>query len=327
MSTLSQAHLHDEAAAYRFIENSLWPNGPVCPRCGSLDRIGKLQGKSTRAGVYKCYSCRKPFRVTVGTIFEKSHIPLHQWLQAILLMCASKKGFSARQLARTLDLTPTSAWFMAHRIREAMREGALEPFTGIVEIDETIYGRAATHPVGRRPKQTAKTNRITNAAHKNVVLSLVQRGGKVRSFHIEGSTVSQVIPIVNDNVSKEARVMTDSAQIYKYRLGDFASHDRVDHSKDEYVRYEEGRPAIHTNTVEGYYSVFKRGMRGVYQHCKEKHLHRYLAEFDFRYNARSALGVEDLERAERALRGVSGKRLTYRKARPGRANQEAQGNG
>ena len=277
-----------------------------------------MTGKSTRPGVYKCYSCRKPFRVTVGTVFEKSHIPLHKWLQAILLLCASKKGFSARQLARTLDLTPTSAWFMAMRVREAMREGALDALTGVVEVDETIYGRAATHPPGRRRPDT----RITNAAHKNVILSLVQRGGKVRSYHIEGSTVAQVIPIVTENVSREAAVMTDSAQLYKYRLGDFESHDRVDHSKGEYARYELGRHVIHTNTVEGYFSVFKRGMRGVYQHCKEKHLHRYLAEFDFRYNARSALGVEDLERADRALRGVKGKRLTYRKARPGRAQQE-----
>ncbi|MGH9638312.1 MAG: IS1595 family transposase, partial [Candidatus Angelobacter sp.] len=168
-SKLSQPHLHSEAAAYNFVEAILWPHGPVCPRCGSLDRIGKLTGKSTRRGVYKCYSCRKPFRVTVGTIFEKSHIPLHKWLQAFLLMAGSKKGFSARQFARTLDLTPTSAWFMAHRIREAMREGALDAFTGIVEIDETIYGRAATHPKGRRIKATSRTNRITNSAHKNVI--------------------------------------------------------------------------------------------------------------------------------------------------------------
>ena len=320
MSKLSQPHLHSEASAYEFVEAILWPHGPVCPRCGSLDRIGKLNGKSTRHGVYKCYSCRKPFRVTVGTIFEKSHIPLHKWLQAILLMCGSKKGFSARQFARTLDLTPTSAWFMAHRLREAMRDGALEPFTGIVEVDETIYGRAATHPKGRGPFGA----KLSNSAHKNVVLSLVERGGKVRSYHIEGSTVSQVVPIVIENVAREAQVMTDSAMLYK-RMNDdgwFASHDRVDHSEKEYARYEDGRPVIHTNTVEGYFSVFKRGMRGTYQHCKEKHLHRYLAEFDFRYNARSALGVEDLERAEKALRGVSGKRLTYRKARPGRRQQE-----
>jgi transposase-like protein len=316
MSNLSQPHLHSEARAYEFVEGVLWPHGPVCPRCGGLDRIGKLNGKSTRPGVYKCYECRKPFRVTVGTIFEKSHIPLHKWLQAVLLLCSSKKGFSARQFARILDLTPTSAWFMAHRLREAMREGALDALTGVVEVDETVYGRAATHPKGRQKYPTSM--------HKNIVLSLVERGGKVRSFHIENMSVSQIIPVVNANVSRETQLMTDKARYYANRLRDYASHDRVDHSKDEYVRHEEGRPAIHTNTIENVFSVFKRGMRGVYQHCKEKHLHRYLAEFDFRYNARSALGVEDLERAEKALRGVAGKRLTYRKARPGRAQQEGE---
>jgi hypothetical protein len=201
---------------------------------------------------------------------------------------------------------------MSHRIREAMRDGGLAPpmggAGGVVEIDETIYGRAATHPKGRGPFGA----KLSNSAHKNVVLSLVERGGQVRSYHVEGSTVSQVIPIVRANVSREAQVMTDAAQLYKRRLGEFASHDRVDHSQKEYVRYEDGRPAIHTNTVENYYSVFKRGMRGTYQHCKEKHLHRYLAEFDFRYNNRKALGVEDAERADKMLQGVKGKRLTYK---------------
>jgi hypothetical protein len=183
---------------------------------------------------------------------------------------------------------------------------------GVVEIDETIYGRAATHPPGRHVRVPKSKNRITNSAHKNVILSLVERGGKVRSYHIEGSTVSQIIPIVTENVSHEAQVMTDKAQLYAYRLGDFASHDRVDHGKSEYARYEEGRPVITTNTVESYFSVFKRGMRGTYQHCKEKHLHRYLAEFDFRHNNRVALGVNDPARALLALEGVKGKRLKYR---------------
>ena len=307
MSSLSQPHLHDEAEAYRFVEAALWPNGPVCHRCGETKRVSKMNGKSTRIGVYKCYVCRKPFRVTVGTVFEASHIPLHKWLQALLLLCSSKKGFSANQLGRTLGIQVRSAWFMGHRIREAMRSGELEPMVGVVEIDETVYGRASTHPQGRQ--------RYSGSQHRNVILSLVQRDGGVRSYHVEGSTVGQVIPIVQENISREAALMTDSAQLYKYQLGKFASHDRVDHSQDEYVRHEEGKPVIHTNTVEGYFSVFKRGMRGTYQHCKEKHLHRYLAEFDFRYNNRSALGVEDLERADKALRGVSGKRLTYRKAR------------
>ena len=315
---LAHKRFHDEQAAYDWVEGHLWPDGPVCPRCGVLGRSTKLQGKSTRIGTYKCKDCRKPFTVKVGTIFEDSHIPMRMWLQAITLMCSSKKGVSANQLHRMTGLTLKSAWFMAHRVREAMRDGSLAPMGsgGIVEIDETIYGRASTHPKGRKPLATRSKNRLTNSAHKNVVLSLVQRGGKVRSYHIEGSTVAQVVPIVIENVSREAQVMTDSAMLYKGMNQDgwFASHDRVDHSAKEYARYEEGRPTIHTNTVEGYFSVFKRGMRGTYQHCKEKHLHRYLAEFDFRYNNRVALGVNDEQRAAAALLGVKGKRLTYKPA-------------
>jgi transposase-like protein len=312
-SVLSEDYLHDEAKAYELVESILWANGRVCPHCGVVEQSSPMKGKSTRIGTYKCYACRKKFTVKIGTIFEDSHIPMRTWLQAIYLMASSKKGISSNQLHRTFGVSLRSAWFMSHRIREAMRSGDLSPPPmggegGVVEIDETIYGRAATHPKGRRKKNA----KITNSAHKNVILSLVERGGNVRSFHIEGSTVGQVIPIVTANVSKEAAVMTDKAQLYKYRLGDFASHDRVDHSKGEYVRYEESRPAIHTNTVENYYSVFKRGMRGVYQHCKEKHLHRYLSEFDFRYNNRIALGVDDQERATRMLQGVKGKRLKYR---------------
>jgi transposase-like protein len=316
-SVLSEDYLHDEAKAYELVESVLWPDGPVCPHCGVLDKASPMKGKSTRIGTYKCYACRKKFTVKIGTIFEDSHIPMRTWLQAIYLMASSKKGISSNQLHRTFGISLRSAWFMSHRIREAMRSGDLSPPPmgsdgGIVEIDETIYGRAATHPKGRKQKVPRAKVRITNSAHKNVILSLVERGGSVRSYHVESSTVAQIIPIVTANVSKEAAVMTDKAQLYRYRLGDFASHDRVDHSKGEYVRYEEGRPVIHTNTVENYYSVFKRGMRGTYQHCKEKHLHRYLAEFDFRYNNRVRLGVDDEERATRMLQGVKGKRLKYR---------------
>lgn len=321
MSVLNKEYFHDEAAAFAKLESIVWPNGPVCPHCGGKARIYTLNGVKdkkgrVRLGLRKCGHCRRQFTVRVGTVFESSHIPLHKWLQAVYLMCASKKGISSHQLHRTLEITYEAAWFMSHRIREAMRSGAFVPPMGgeggIVEVDETIYGRAATHPKGRRRKDV----KITNSAHKNVVLALVERGGKVRSYHVEGSTVSEVIPIVEANVAKEAAVMTDSAQLYKKRLGEFASHDRVDHTKKEYARYEPGRPVIHTNTVEGYFSLFKRGMRGVYQHCSEKHLHRYLAEFDFRYNNRSRLGVEDEDRAERALRGIRGKRLTYRTSDP-----------
>ena len=311
MSLLSQKHLQDEQAAYAWVEAHVWPDGPVCPKCGSVERISKMAGKATRLGLHKCYACRSQFRVTVGTIFEASHIPLRLWLQAMYLIAGSKKGISSNQLHRTLGLTLKSAWFMSHRIREAMRSGSLAPMGstgGVVEVDETIYGRASTHPKGRRRKNA----KITNSAHRNVILSLVERGGQVRSYHVEGSTVGQIIPIVTANISHEAQVMTDSAQLYKYRLGNFASHDRVDHSKEEYVRYELGRVVIHTNTVENVFSVFKRGMRGVYQHCSEKHLHRYLAEFDFRYNNRMALGVNDEQRAAAIVKGIVGKRLTYR---------------
>jgi transposase-like protein len=307
------------------MEAALWPDGPICPHCGGMDRVYVLKGVRSkpskknpegveRFGLKKCGHCRKQFTVRVGTVFEDSHAPVHKWFQAIHLLASSKKGISSHQLHRMLEVQYNTAWFMSHRIREAMRVGELMPpmgSGGVVEIDETIYGRAATHPKGRGPHGA----KLTNSAHKNVILALVERGGNVRSYHVAASTVAEIIPIVNANVAKEAAVMTDSAQLYKYRLGDFASHDRVDHSEKEYARYEDGRPVIHTNTVENVFSVFKRGMRGTYQHCKEKHLHRYLAEFDFRYNNRSRLGVEDKERARKAVAGAKGKRLTYRTAR------------
>ena len=312
MSLLSQKHLQDEEAAYAWVESQIWPKGPQCTHCFEKDRVSKMKGKATRFGLYKCYACRKQFRVTVGTIFEKSHVPLHLWLQAFYLIAGSKKGCSANQLHRTLGVTLKTAWFMGHRIREAMRAGSLNPPMGgageVVEVDETIYGRASTHPKGRGPFGS----KVTNAAHKNVILSLVERGGEVRSYHVAGSTISEVMPIVNANVSKESHMMTDKAQLYRDQLKGFAGHDRVDHSKGEYVRKEKGKPLIHSNTVEGYFSVFKRGMRGTYQHCAEKHLHRYLAEFDFRYNNRVKLGVNDEARAIRMVKGAQGRRLTYR---------------
>jgi len=308
MSLLSQKHLQDEEAAYAWVEAWIWPKGAQCPHCFEQKRVSKMQGKATRFGLYKCYACRKQFRVTVGTIFEKSHVPLYLWLQAFYLVAGSKKGISANQLHRTLGITLKTAWFMGHRIREAMRVGSLVPPMGgageVVEIDETIYGRTESHPKGR--------GTFPSSQHKNVVLSLVERGGEVRSYHVSGATVSDVIPIVEANVRKESAVMTDSAALYKKRLGGFASHDRVDHKAKEYVREEEGKPLIHSNTVENYFSVFKRGMRGTYQHCKEKHLHRYLAEFDFRYNNRVALGVDDETRAMKMVKGAQGRRLTYR---------------
>jgi transposase-like protein len=298
MSVLNQPHFHDEAEAYRFVEARLWPNGPVCPRCGENKRVSAMKGKSTRIGTYKCYACRKPFTVKIGTVFEASHVPMHYWLQAIYLMCSSKKGISANQLHRTLGVQLKTAWFMAHRIREAMRSGSLAPMGGaggIVEVDETFIGT-----------KKGKTKR-RGTGHKNAVLSLVERGAEVRSVHVEDIKTKTVLPIVKANIARETRVMTDDALQYYEKLGGFAQHGVVNHSAGEYVRGD-----IHTNTVESYFSVFKRGMRGVYQHCSERHLHRYLAEFDFRYNARVALGVDDQQRADKALRGVVGRRLTYR---------------
>ena len=255
MSLLTQEHLQNEEAAYKWVEAQIWPHGPQCPHCFEKKRVSKMQGKATRFGLYKCYACRKQFRVTVGTIFEKSHVPLYLWLQAFYLIAGSKKGISANQLHRTLGVTLKTAWFVGHRIREAMRIGSLVPPMGgegsTVEVDETIYGRAATHPKGRRVKATTKTNRITNSAHKNVIVSLVQRGGSVRSYHVAGSTVSEVVPLVNANVRKETYIMTDSAMLYKKQLGNFASHDRVDHSAYEYVRYDEYNTTYTTSNYGG----------------------------------------------------------------------------
>ncbi|CAI2932030.1 IS1595 family transposase [Aminobacter niigataensis] len=315
MSILSKPYFHNEAAAFEHVEAMLWPQGPVCHHCGSMDKHYKLVGVRTKAskknpegvdrhGLYKCAACRGQFTVRMGTIFEESHLPLHKWLQAIHLMCSSKKGISAHQLHRVLECTYKTAWFLAHRIREAMRSDDFTPMGGAgktVEVDETYIGR-----LQGVPKQTA------GAAHKNTVLTLVERGGIARSFHINAATIGNILPIVNKNIAKETDMMSDEARVYPRALAAFASHQMVNHAKEEYVRYEDG-DAIHTNTVEGYYSIFKRGMKGVYQHCAEHHLHRYLAEFDFRYSNRSAMGVEDQERAGRALTGAKGKRLTYRR--------------
>jgi transposase-like protein len=305
-SVISDRHFHDESEAYAYVEARVWPNGPVCPHCGNADqaRIRLMQGKSTRIGVRQCNECRKPFTVKVGTIFEASHVPLRLWLQAIHLICSSKKGISANQLHRILGVTLKTAWFMGHRIREAMREGGLAPMGGagsIVEVDETFFGR----------KQGVKPKRGW-VHHKSTVLTLVERGGSARSFHVESVRQEDVLPIIRANLDRESHVMTDEAARYS-KLGDeFAKHDAVDHSREEYAYHDRKTGTlIGTNTVEGYYSIFKRGMKGIYQHCQEKHLHRYLAEFDFRYSNRVRLGVNDVERADRALKGVVGKRLTY----------------
>ncbi len=325
-SILSAKHFHDEAAAYRFLESHIWPDGPVCPHCGVVGESKALKGSSTRPGVYKCYACRKPFTVKVGTIFEASHIKLHIWLQAIFLLTSGKKGFSSNQLSRVLGVTLKSAWFMSHRIREAMRDGLLAPMGGagqVVEADETYFGPKSeirTETTSGRPFTKGGK---TGPSSKRAIVSLVQRGGNVRSFHVENADKATVASIVVQNVAQEAKLYTDESRLYLGADAHVSEHESVKHSAKEYVRYVDGAK-IHTNTVEGVFSIFKRGMKGVYQHCDEKHLHRYLAEFDFRYNNRVALGVHDETRAINAIKGAKGKRLTYRTVGGANGRKEAE---
>jgi transposase-like protein len=299
-SRISDPHFHNEEKAFAYVEARVWPEGPVCPHCGGVERISKMQGQSTRKGLYKCYKCRKPFTVRMGTIFESSKVPLQVWLMAMHLIAGSKKGISSHQLARTLGLTVKTAWFLSHRIREAMREGDLTPFGaggGAVEIDETYIGRKAGADLPRG-----------GWGHKMTVLGLIDRdSGKGRFFHVDGGR--EIQGIVLENLSREARLMTDEHVMYRKIGREFAEHGSVMHYNKEYVRGD-----VTTNTIEGAFSIFKRGMRGVYQHCREKHLHRYLAEFEFRYSHREAHGIDDAARADKMLRGIVGKRLTYKKS-------------
>jgi transposase-like protein len=226
-SAFDDAHFNDEAAAFVYVESKLWPKGPVCPHCGNADaaRVRKMEGKTTRLGLYNCNECRKPFTVRQGTIFQASHLPLRFWLQVIYLMCSSKKGVSTNQVQRSLSCSMKTAWFLTHRIREAMRDGSLAPMGGsgsVVEIDETYIGRKDGFEVRR------------GAGHKNAVLPLVERKGRARSFHIENATKEQIIPIVRDNVALESHVMTDEANRYARFGHEFAGHGVVDHSRGEY---------------------------------------------------------------------------------------------
>lgn len=293
----------DADAARAHLEALQWADGRACPHCGTVDNSVALKGKSTRPGVYKCRDCRKPFSVTVGTLFERSHVPLNKWLLAVHLLCSSKKGMSSHQLMRSLDVTYKTAWFMSHRIREAMRDATPFPMGGAgtpVEVDETFIGREP----GKKVRAAYH--------HKMKVLTLVDRETKsARSVVIDDLKVETIAPIVNANIAKEAILMTDEAHRFQSIGKAFAGHETVNHAKDEYVR--KGTPTITTNTVENYFSVFKRGMKGIYQHCAKKHLHRYLAEFDFRYSNRLANGISDTMRAEKTLSLITGKRLTYRR--------------
>jgi transposase-like protein len=314
MSILNAPYFQDEQAAFDHVEALIWPQGPICVHCGCSDHITTIKPnpeKRVRFGLKRCGDCKKQFTVRMGTIFEESKLPLHIWLQALHLMVSSKKGVSAHQLHRTLEVTYKTAWFLAHRIREAMRSGDLAPFGGgggVVEVDETF--------IGREPGTEVRHG----YEHKMKVLTLVDRDtGRARSMVMDNLTAKEIAPILRENMAKEARLMTDEARHYIKVGREFADHRFVRHSVGEYSLGE----GIHTNTIEGFYSIFKRGMRGVYQHCGKQHLHRYLAEFDFRYSNRVALGVDDKARAVIALQGVVGKRLTYR--RPDLGAEAAQG--
>jgi transposase-like protein len=289
----------DENAAREHLESLRWPDGPFCPHCGSVT-VTRLEGKKHRAGLIQCNDCREQFTVTVGTVFERSKVPLHKWVLATHLLTASKKGMSAHQIGRMLGVTYKTAWFMCHRIREAMREPGETPMGGgggIVEADETF--------IGREPGATKKRG----YAHKMKVLALVDRDTrKARTMVVDSLKVSELAPILQANIAREARLMTDEASHYRNIGTSFARHDVVRHGAGEYVRGK-----VHTNTAESYFSIFKRGMKGIYQHCGKQHLHRYAAEFEFRYNNRIAHGIHDAERTEIALRGIEGKRLTYRR--------------
>jgi len=279
-SVLNAPHFQNEAAAFAYVEARLWPNGPVCPHCAETKRIGALTGKTTRIGLRKCYACRKPFTVRQGSIFESSHLPLHLWLQVIHLMCASKKGISTRQVQRMLQCSMKTAWFLTHRIREAMAEkhGILTPPMGgagkVVEADEAFIRRDAS-------------KKLAGPGPQFPVMSLVEREGKVRSFHLPNITYRGIHKVLERHADVNSRLMTDDANHYRIVGWNFADHGRVTHSSGEYVNRQD--PTIHTNTVEGYFSILKRGIYGVYHHVSEAHLKRYLAEFDYRYNTRERL--------------------------------------
>jgi transposase-like protein len=302
----------NEDAAREALESIRWPDGPVCVHCGCTGAISRVEGekKSHRPGLLYCNDCKGQFTVTVGTVFERSKIPLTKWWLATFLLCSSKKGISSHQIHRTLGVTYKTAWFMTHRIRHAMAEGGFGGLMGsgggTVEADETYIGRKPGVKKGRG-----------GYAHKEAVVALVERKGKVRSMHVGRITGENLRAALHGNVSPKAKLMTDEATWYRNIGKNFASHESVMHSEREYVRGD-----VHTNTIEGVFSILKRGLIGVYQHCGSDHLHRYLAEFDFRYNNRVALGVDDNQRTVTALRGIEGKRLTYR--RPDEAQADCQ---
>jgi transposase-like protein len=290
----------DDVVARKHFEHIRWPNGPTCPKCGQTETVAPLGGKSMGPGWYHCRVCREKFTALVGTIYHRSHIPLHKWLLVTHLMCASKKGISANQVHRMMGITYKSAWFMCHRIREAMRElhpeasGPLGGANEVVEVDETYVGGKAA-------------NRKNHVPPKEAVVSLVQRQGRVRSHHVPSVNGTNLKPILAAQIDPRTHILTDDSPVYPPITTQFAGHSTVNHSAQEYVRGY----FYHTNTVENYFSILKRGIIGTFHHVSPQHLKRYLGEFDFRYNERQGFGINDAARAVKAVRGTVGKRMTY----------------
>jgi transposase-like protein len=295
---LNQPQFQDANIAREYLEALRWPNGVVCPHCGCVGQHYKLAGKAHRAGLYKCSDCREQFTVTVGTLFADSKVPLHKWLQACFLMSCSKKGISSKQLERMLGVSYKTAWFMSHRIREAMTSeggGLLGGNSNPVEVDETYWGNVGKQAKGAR-----------GFAHKMKVVSLVERNGQKRSFHVAAVNAETLRPILKAQINKKARLMTDDARVYKKIGKEFASHESVNHSAGEYARGD-----VTTNTVESSFAILKRGLYGTFHNVSEQHLQRYANEFDFRWNHRAKLGFTDAQRMNSALKGIAGKRLIY----------------
>jgi transposase-like protein len=321
---LNARHFQDESAGFSFVEAALWPNGPFCPHCGEAENVTRLQGKATRPGLFKCNSkgCRKQFTVRVGTIFESSHLPLHLWLQVIHLMSASKKGISTRQIQRMLNCSMKTAWHLTHRIREIMQPapdaGPLGGYGETLEADVTY--------VGRKPGRKLRPG----PGHMNPVFALVQRGDAARAVHMPNVRGENIHEMLAKNASTASHFRTDEAAVFTQVGWNFASHETVTHSEKQYVKRSswivDGKPLpkVHSNTVEGFFSILKRGVYGVYQHVSEHHLDRYLHEFSFRYSHREGTGFDDAQRASVALSGARGRRLTYQTTRePKRVSQGA----